>query len=80
MAPDPSGPREVPSLPVRGPGFWIPALALPLLLLAAAAAMFVLGSGLVAVILGGGLVLGAVSSLVFYASGIRRRRLRRARH
>lgn len=71
-------PPGVPALPSRGPGFWIPALVLPLLLLGAAAAVFVLGSGWVAVILGSALILGAVSSLAFYASGIRRRR--KARH
>ncbi|MET3949049.1 putative membrane protein SpoIIM required for sporulation [Arthrobacter sp. UYCu512] len=53
-------------------------MVLPLLFLGAAAATFVLGSGPVALILGSGLVLGAVSALAFYASGVRRRR--RERH
>ncbi|MET3948363.1 4-amino-4-deoxy-L-arabinose transferase-like glycosyltransferase [Arthrobacter sp. UYCu512] len=59
---------------MRGFGFRVPALILPLLLLGAAAGVFLLGSGAVAVILGSALLLGAVSSLIFYSAGIRRRR------
>ncbi|MCB5283382.1 MAG: hypothetical protein ABIP92_07875 [Arthrobacter sp.] len=70
---------DLPAFPVRGFGFWIPALVLPLLLLGAAVTVFLLGSGAVAVILGGTLLLGAVSSVAFYSAGVRRRRSARRR-
>ena len=71
--------NDIPSLPNRGPGFWIPALVLPLLLLSGAAAVFLLGSGPVAVILSCALLLAAVSSLAFYDSGIRCQRIRKTK-
>lgn len=80
MSPQPPRSEHPPALPSRGPGFWVPALMLPLLLLGAAAAVFVLGEGPGSVVLGCALALGAVSSLAFYASGIRRRRSRNGIH
>lgn len=79
MAPEGQQPGPVPGLPVRGPGFWVPALILPLLLLGAGAASLLLGSGPVAVILGCSLILGAVSSLAYYGSAMRRRRRNQTR-
>lgn len=79
MVPDERRPGPVPGLPARGPGFWLPALVLPLLLLGAGAAVFLLGSGPVTLILGSALVLGAVSTLAYYGSVIRRRRRSRDR-